>query len=66
METLSDNIFKLYKNRILSSFQYQAIILHEKEFIRKLKANFTDENDIKYPKYVIVQRIDKLAGDKLI
>ncbi len=63
METLSDKIFELYKNGILSSFQYQAIILQEKEFIQDLKEAlaFTDKGVDKD----ICDKIDRLAGDKL-
>ncbi len=37
-----------------------------REFIRLLKSNFTDKFGVVYPKSVIVERIDKLAGEKLI
>ncbi len=37
-----------------------------KQFIEDLKSNFTDEDGILYPKYVIVERINKLAGAELV
>jgi hypothetical protein len=71
-QTLSDKTFQLYRNRIINSFQYQAITLHQKDFIKKLKEGIKAEWEYNQFKdrgtgvLNIQLFIDKLAGEKII
>ena len=65
---LKDEIYELYKNGVLSSFQYQAITVKEKEFVKQLKKELcydwlddTEECN-RIDGCSSCKRIDKLTG----
>lgn len=62
MKTLSDKIIRKYPH--IDYVKEMILVEDVKEFIKELKENFAKE--ILYDKEIIVKRIDKLAGDKLI
>jgi len=57
---------KVYK--IIGWGNYEEFFSREdvKEFIKRLKESFIDTNNLGYSKTRILEKIDKLSGDKLI
>jgi len=65
MKTLSEQRKELYKNGILSSLQYQAIILQDKEFIKEEEKLIHLLLNKMITKDEFWNKRDKLAGKEL-